>query len=165
VLGRHDMPSIFNPYVMLGALLLLLSMFGTGVSIGYKWSERKHVAAFSAAQDKAIADANIAVELAIQRTLASTKKETAARLAAREARHKGELDAAKKSRPECARDDVSMGLLNNAINSANGEEKPTSKLPDEVRPATETGGWIGTFGEKLGIRPDRSGGGVSSPSR
>lgn len=159
------MPSILNPYVLLALLIGALGLFGSGVSIGVKWERRDALANLHAVQVKAIDDANTAVALAVERTVATAKKETAARLAAREKRHKGELDAAQKSRPECARDDVSMGLLNDALRSANGEASTPDKLPDEVRPAAESGGWLGTLGEKLGVRPDRSGGPVPSPSR
>ena len=147
---------MLNPYILLLVLAGAIGLFGSGVSVGYKWSERAHGAALAAVQVKAIDDANTAVTIAIERTVASAKKETAARLAAREIRHKGELDAAKKSRPECARDAESIGLLNDAINDANRETPAPGKLPDEVRPADAPGGWLGAVGEKLGI----SGGGA-----
>ena len=151
---------MFNPTVLLFGLVFALGLFGTGVSIGVKWERRDALANLNAVQIKAIDDANTAVGLAVERTLASAKKETAAKLAYRERRHKGELDAAKKSRPECARDAESIGLLNDAIRTANGEAPPGTKLPDEVRPATGSGGWLGTVREAMGIRNDRDGGGV-----
>jgi hypothetical protein len=146
---------MFNPYALLAGLVFAIGLFGSGVSIGYKWSERSHGAALAAAQVKAINDANTAVDLAIQRTLASAKKEADARLAARSIRHKGELDAAKKSRPECSRDAESVGLLNSAIADANGETPAGTKLSDEVRPTSAPGGWLGTVREALGVRGDR----------
>jgi hypothetical protein len=152
---------MFNPTVLLFGLVFALGLFGTGVSIGVKWERRDALANLHAVQVKAIDDANAAVDLAVERTLSAAKKETAARLAAREIRHKGELDAARKSRPECARDAESFGLLNDAIRSANAEASTTGKLPDEVRPATGSGGWLGTVREAMGIRNDRSGGAVS----
>jgi hypothetical protein len=144
---------MFSPTGLLVMLLAALGLFGSGVSIGYKWSERAHGAALAAVQVKAIDDANSAVELAIKRTVAAAKKESDARLAARTARLKGEMDAVKKSRPECARDAESLGLLNSAIDSANGEASAGAKLPDDVRPPDTPGGWLGTVREKLGI-PD-----------
>ena len=156
---------MLNPYIWILLLAGAIGLFGTGASVGYKWSERAHGTALAAAQNKAIDDANTAVDLAIERTLASAKKETAARLAAREIRHRGELDAAKKSRPECGRDSVSIGLLHDAIDSANDQTPTTSKLPDEVRPPAETGGWFRKLGEAVGIRPDRSSGSVPADAR
>lgn len=146
------MPSIFNPYVLLFFLVGALGLFGSGVSIGVKWERRDALALRDAAQVKAIADANTAVEAAIKRTVAAAKREADARLASRTAKLKGELDAAKKSRPECSRDPESVGLLNSAIADANGEAPAAGKLPDEVRPAAATGGWVGTVREALGVR-------------
>lgn len=146
------MPSIFHPYVLLGLLLGALGMFASGVSIGVKWERRDALVARDAAQVKAIADANTAVDLAIKRTVAEAKKESDARLAARSIRHKGELDAAKKSRPECGRDLDSVGLLNSAIADANGEAPAADKLPDAVRPAAAPGGRLGTVRSSMGIR-------------
>jgi hypothetical protein len=153
------MPSFLNPYILLASLVFAIGLFGGGVSIGVKWERRDALAAVVTAQNKAIDDANTAVDLAIERTVSAAKKESAARLAARDARHRGELDAAKKSRPECARDAGSLGLLNDAIAAANGEANAGSKLPDEVRPADATGGWLGPIRSKLGI----PGGGAVRP--
>ena len=156
---------MLNPYVLLLLLAGAIGMFGSGVSVGHKWAERAHGAALAAAQVKAIADANTAVDLAIQRTVAAAKKEADARLAARSIKHKGELDAAKKSRPECSRDAVSMGLLNDAIRAANGEAPAADKLPDTVRSADGPGGWFGTVGAKLGISGSGAVRPVSPPAR
>ena len=156
---------MFNPYVLLAGLVFALGLFGSGVSVGVKWERRDALANLHAVQVKAIDDANTAVDLAIQRTLAAAKKETAARLAAREVRHKGELDAVKKSRIECARDAESMGLLNDAIRAANGEASAADKLPDAVRPADGPGGWLGTVGAKLGISGSGAVRPVSPPAR
>lgn len=126
---------MFSPTGLLVMLLAALGLFGSGVSIGYKWSERAHVAAVAAAQVKAIDDANTAVDLAIKRTVASAKKDADARLATRTARLKGEIDAARKSKPECARDAESMSVLGEAIKAANGEGEVVDK------PAAEPAGW------------------------
>ena len=154
-----------NPYVLLAGLVFAIGLFASGVSVGVKWERRDALANLVTVQNKAINDANTAVELAIERTLASAKKETAARIKAREIRHKGELDAAKKSRPECSRDAESFSLLNDAINSTNSETATGTKLPDEVRPASGPGGWLGTINSKLGISGDRSSGPMPPPTR
>ncbi len=145
------MPSILNPYVLLFVLVGALGLFGSGVSIGVKWEKRSTVAAVIAAQTAAIEQANRDAEIEKQRAVSAAKKESDARLATRTARLKGEIDAAKKSRPECSRDAESLGLLNDAIDSANGEAHPGAKLLDEVRPADAPRGWIGKLSEKLGI--------------
>lgn len=156
---------MLNPYVIIIALVGAIGLFGSGVSIGVKWERRDALANLTAVQNKAIEDANTAVEVAIQRTVASAKKEANARLTARAIRHKGELDAALKSRPECSRDAESIGLLNDAINSANGETPTPDKLPDTVRTATDAGGWFGYIRSKLGVQPDRDSGPVPETSR
>ena len=142
---------MLNPYILLLVLAGAIGLFGSGVSVGYKWSERAHGAALAAAQVAAIEGANRDAELEKQRALAAAKKDADARLASRTARLKGEIDAAQKSRPECGRDDVSLRLLNDAIHSANGETSASGKLPDTVRPADGPGGWLGTVREKLGV--------------
>jgi hypothetical protein len=159
------MPSIFNPYVLLFFLVGALGLFGSGVSIGVKWERRDSLALRDAAQVKAIADANSAVEAAIQRTVAAAKREADARLASRTARLKGEIDAAKKSRPECSRDAESLGLLNDAIRSANGETSASGKLPDTVRPADGPGRWFGIGRSPVGISNDRAIRPVSPPAQ
>lgn len=159
------MPSILHPYVLLGLLIGALGMFGSGVSVGYKWSQRAHVAAVAAAQVKAIDDANTAVDLAIQRTLSAAKKEADARLASRTAKLKGEIDAAKKSRPECARDAESVSLLNSAIDSANGKEDAPVKLPDPVRTPASTLDWFRIGHPALGISSSGSVRPVSPPAQ
>ena len=150
---------MFSPTGLLMLLVTALGLFGSGVSIGVKWERRDALANLHAAEIKAINDANTAVDLAIQRTLAEAKKEATARAKAREIRYRGELDAAKKSRPECARDGGSFGLLNDAIRAANSEASPSSELPDGVRTSAKPSGWIGTLTEKLGV----SGGGAVRP--
>lgn len=152
ILGFLGLPS---PAVLLGIIVaVLLSGIigaGAGAFAGYRWSELTHVADVAAAQVKAIDDANTAVALATERAMAQARKEANARLAAREVRHKGELDAITKSRPECRRDAESVGLLNNAIDSANGEGPTGSGVPAEVRPTSEAAGWLGTLRSSMGI--------------
>lgn len=123
-----------NPYLLLAGLVFALGLFGSGVSIGYKWSERSHVADVVAAQNAAIERANADAEAEKQRALAAAKKEADARLAARTARMKGEQDAIIKSRAMCARDAESLGLLQQSIDAANGQGSTDQRLPDPVRP-------------------------------
>lgn len=156
---------MFNPYILLASLVLAVGLFGTGISIGVKWERRDAVVALVAAQNAAIESANRDAEVEKQRALSAAKKESDARLAYRTAKLKGELDAAKKSRPECSRDAESLGLLHDAIRSGNGETPAAGKLPDAVRPAPISGGWLGAINSKLGIRNDRDGGSVSPPAR
>lgn len=140
-----------NPYVLLAGIVFTLGLFGAGISIGYKWSERSHLNDVVTAQNAAIAGANAAAALEIERTVAAAKAEADARVTARTARLKGELDNAKKSRPGCARDAESMGLLNDALRVANGEKSTASSVPSVVRNPAAPAGWIGAISEKLGV--------------
>jgi len=156
---------MFNPYAIIATLVFAIGLFGTGISIGYKWSERSHVADVVAAQNAAIEKANADAEVEKQRALAAAKAEADAKLAARTARLKGEVDAAKKARPECARDAESYGLLLDSIRVANGEKDAPAKLLVPMRPNADANKWFGLGHPQLGI----SGGGdirpVSPPTR
>lgn len=120
------------PIILLVALLALL---GTGFG-GYRYG--KHVCqgeqatAVAAAQKQAIDAANADVEAATKRAVEQAKMEAAQRLRATTIRLKGERDAALKARPECVRDAGSMGLLQSAIDSANGQSTTSGTMPDSV---------------------------------
>ena len=154
-----------NPYALLAALLGALAMFGAGVSVGYKWEKNAHLATLAVEKDKAVERANQDAEAEKQRALAAAKAEADARLAARTIRMKVELDAAKKARPECARDAESHGLLVDSIRLANGEKDTAVKLPDAVRPDANAPDRFRSGRSELGIS---SGGCIrplSPPSR
>ena len=142
---------MLNPYTLLFALAMAIGLFGSGVSVGYRWSERSHAAALAAVQNAAIEGANRATEVEVERVRTAAEAEAKARLAFNNRKHKGELDAAKKSRPVCARDVESMGLLNDAIDSANGDTAAPGILLEPVSANGKAGGWLGVFGTKLGI--------------
>lgn len=141
-----------NPYVIISLMVLCLGLFGTGVSIGVKWERNDTLARIAVAQDTAIKAANAGVALETERALARAKAEADARARYREVRHKGELDAAKKSRPECARDSESIGLLRDAIRESNGQASAAAAVSEPVRADGGTAGWLGTIGKKLGIQ-------------
>jgi len=140
-----------NPYILLLCFAGAVGLFASGVSIGVKWERNDTLARVAVAQDTAIKSANAAVALETERALAREKADAAARAKAREVRHKGELDAAKKSRPECARDPESQRLLHDAIDAANGSASDTGRMPASVRPSGEASGRLGALREKLGI--------------
>ena len=140
-----------NLYLLLAGLVFAIGLFGSGISIGYKWSERAHVAAVAAAQDTAIKSANAATDAEIKRSVAAAKTEADARIAASAARTRGEIDALKKSRVACARDTESLSLLNDSIRTANGQTAAASVVFNPVRPAVGPAGWLGVGSAKLGI--------------
>ena len=156
---------MLNPYIIIGLLLGAVGLFGSGVSIGVRWERNDTLARIAVAQNTAIAAANAVAATQIERTVAAAKAEGQARLKARDIKHRGELDAAKKSRPECGRDDESLRLLIDAIDAANGNESAPSVVPDAVRPSLKTSGWLGIGGKALGIRSLGTDGGVSAAPR
>lgn len=149
-----------NPYSMLAIVFLCLGLFGSGVSIGVKWERNDTLARIAVAQDTAIKAANAGVALETERVLTRAKAEADARARYREVKYKGELDAIKKSRPECQRDGESLGLLRDAIREANGDKgSSATTVPEPVRADGGAFGWLGAIGSKLGVS---SGGAVRS---
>lgn len=140
-----------SPTVLLVCLVFGLGLFGSGVSIGVKWERNDTLARVAAAQDVAIKAANAAVAAETERAVAREKTAASARAKAREVRHQGELDAIKKSRPECNRDQQSMGLLNSAIDAANDIESAATGMRESMRSAGKTTGRIRAIAEELGV--------------
>jgi hypothetical protein len=154
-----------NPYLLLVALLGAIGLFATGVSVGYKYEKNAHDAALAATQDTAIKAANVAATAEIERTVAAAKTEADARVRAGIIRNKGELDAIKKSRPECSRDVQSLGLLSDAIDNANGKESTATVVPDGVRSGLKASGWFGARSTSLGIPDSGTDGTVPETAR
>lgn len=121
--------ALLNPWLLLGGVLALLVSGGGGAYLGYQYRAGQAavelhdatVAVVEAARANAAADTAAAVRQAKTRAAAETR--------IREAKLKGDLDAARKNRPECVRDADSMRLLNDLIDAANGAESPTGSLP------------------------------------
>lgn len=143
-------------YALLACLASLLGGLGGGVYIGVEWEKGDNADKVVIAQNAAIEGANRAAEAERKRALEAAKKEADARLANSTARMKGELDAAKKSRPECARDAESIGLLRSAIGVANGKADAAPVVPSVVRSVGGTDGWLGTLRPPLGISGSRA---------
>jgi len=142
---------LLSPAFWLAVLLGGAAAFGGGVYVGVRWEKTDNAQSIIVAQNAAIDGANKGTEAATKLALEQASKDASHRLANQSARMAGELDAVKKSRPACARDSESMGLLNNAIDAANDQKAATGKMPDAVRPDPKTGGRVGAILEKLGI--------------
>lgn len=154
-----------NPYVLLAGLVAALLTFAGGVYVGVRWEQSDNAKAIIVAQDAAIKSANESTKAAIASALESANKEANARLAGQKAKHAGELDALRKSRPGCARDSESMGLLSEAIDTANGQAKTSGSVPSIMRPAGKASGWFGIVNPQLGIPGSGSIWPVSPPAR
>jgi hypothetical protein len=138
---------------LLGVLVAMLLAFAFGLYVGVRWEKSDNANAIILAQDTAIKTANQTTAAAVATTIAAAKKEATANLASRTAKMAGELDAAKKSRPDCSRDPESMGLLNSAIDASNFEEAAASGMPSALRLLSTPGRRLGIVAPKLGV-PD-----------
>jgi hypothetical protein len=145
---------VANPYLILIALVGAIGLFFSGVSIGYKYEKNAHLAALATSQDAIIKTANAIVDSQVQLTVAAAKAEADTRIKSAAIRNKGELDAMSKSRPQCGRDSVSMGLLNDAIDTANGQSRTPSVVLNPVRPSPLSGGWLGVKPTSMGLQND-----------
>lgn len=142
---------LLSPSFWLGALISGAIVFGSGVYVGVRWEKSDNAESIITAQDAAIKGANKGAEAATKLALEQASKDTQHRLANQGARLAGEIDAAKKSRPGCARDTESMRLLSTSIDTANGGAAASREVPSVVRIAPKASGWFGTVFEKLGI--------------
>jgi hypothetical protein len=140
-----------NPYLLLGGLVAAILIFVSGFQSGRHWESADALANVVAAQKLAIDEANKAAVAERERAISAAEQEAKARAVAAAARHKGELDAARKANPLCNRDAESLGLLLDSIRIANGEKDSTGKLPDSVRPAAGTANWWRFGNQKLGV--------------
>lgn len=121
-----------NPYILLGSLVVAVCLFLSGFFYGKHVERGEQALNVVTVQNKTIDDANNAVAAEQQRALAAARAEEKAKSTFQIAKLKGERDAALKASTNCNRDSVSMGLLNAAIRSANGEETASDKLSISV---------------------------------
>jgi hypothetical protein len=142
---------MLKAYFLLGVLVAMLLAFAFGLYVGVRWEKSDNADAIILAQDTAIKTANETTAAAVATTIAAAKKEAAANLASRTAKMAGELDAVKKSRPDCGRDPESMGLLNSAIDAANFEEAPANGMHSTLRLLSTPGRRLGIVAPELGV--------------
>jgi len=123
---------MFNPYILLVALLaLLVTAFGAD-RFGYHRAKNECAAAVATSQNEAIADANKRIATETKRAVAAAKSEADARVRAAGIRRKGEIDAATKAKLECSRDADSQRLLLESIRLANDSAASPIPMPDAV---------------------------------
>lgn len=132
--------NLFNPWLWLGFLLLLAGAGFTGYQQGVKVTRADYETAAVQAMQSMIARHN---ELAKQDADAAVKAEKdrqARRVRQLEKAHELDLEAAKNHRSECSWTPVERGLLNDLVDSANGQAPAATSVPDAVRPATAPDG-------------------------
>lgn len=145
---------LFNPWLWLGLVLALLAAGSGGAYLGYQYRDGEAarelhdtaVAVVDAARASAAAETRSAVRRATARAAAEAR--------VREAKLKGDLDAARQNRPECARDDESMRVLYDLIDAANGAPRAagglSSTLPGDRAAGGRPGGDAAAVGERAG---------------
>jgi hypothetical protein len=169
------MPTFLNPYVLLACLGLAIGLFGSGVSVGYKWEAGVHardqLAAAQSAADRAREEAKTESDAAV---LAATKAE-AARQAGRVKRLKLEQEIGKDEiARNCRVGAGTFSVLQQSIRAANGAppeasgvDAAVSAIPGTPKPISGgfsalTDGWRGRLrlmppGEAGAGRVDQSG--------
>jgi hypothetical protein len=142
------------PYRILIALVFALAAFGSGSYIGYQYAQGRVAQELSDAKDAALEAARRRAESDLQDAVERVRRETLATERARNARSKGVNDATAKANPRCDRDDVSHGLLVDAINAANGSPDTARSLPEKLRQGADTSKRVGQGDSGVGIRYD-----------
>ena len=144
--------TIPSPTTLLVGLVLVALSFAGGAYVGKEYEQgeaaKQKVTEFTSAFDKieklVESDKTLAVEQAEKAAIAKER--------ARSARAKGVNDAVTKAVPACDRDAVSVGLLNDAIDAANGTQSPASSVRGAVPAPAQTGERNGQGGAGLGVR-------------
>lgn len=147
-----NLPTLPSPTVLLVGLALACVAFAGGVYVGKEYESgqaaKEKATEFASAFDKieklVESDKTLAIEQAEKAAIAKER--------ARSARAKGVNDAVAKAVPACDRDAVSIGLLNDAIDAANGTPSSASSVRRAVPAAAETGERVGQGGAGLGVR-------------
>lgn len=148
------MPTLPSPAFLLSALLLAIAGFGGGCYLGYNYRGGLEAERIAEAQDETLERAREDAAAAIIAMADAARKAGVAEEAARQARSRGIADANLKANPACNRDAESLGLLNTAIDRANGTQAAPAGVPEEVRTDAETRRWLGPIYSRLGVRGD-----------
>ena len=146
------LPTLPSPTTLLVGLVLIGLSFAGGAYVGKEYeageNAKEKVNEFTSAFDKieklVESDKTLAIEQAEKAAIAKER--------ARTARAKGVNDAVAKAVPACDRDAVSVGLLNDAIDAANGAPGSPSSVRGTVPTATQTSGRDGQSSAGLGVR-------------
>jgi hypothetical protein len=148
------MPTLPSPAFLLAALILAIAGFGGGCYLGYDYRGGVESERVAEAQNEALERAREDAAAAIIAMAEAGRKNGLAEAAARQARTRGVTDANIKANSACDRDAESVGLLNDAIERANGAPDHAAGVPEEVRSDAEARRWLGPIFARLGVRGD-----------
>ncbi len=132
------MNPFLNPYLILAGLLFWLASCAAAAWLGYDYRDGKVAQQVARAQAETLKQAQADAAADLQASITRVRTEAVAQARVRAAKTIGVQDATLKARPDCGRDDQSLGLLNTAIDAANGAQASAGSMPPSVRSAAET---------------------------
>lgn len=131
------MNPILNPYLILAGVLFWLGSCAGAAWLGYDYHDGKVAQQVAKAQAETLKQAQADAAADLQTSNTRVRAEAAAQARVRAAKTIGVQDATLKARPDCSRDAQSIGLLNAAIDAANGTSASAGGMPPAVRSAAE----------------------------
>ncbi len=132
------MNPFLNPYLILAGVLLWIGSCAGAAWLGYDYRDGKVAQQVARAQAETLKQAQADAAADLQASITRVRAEATAQARVRAAKTAGVQDATLKARPDCGRDDQSLGLLNAAIDAANAAPASTGSMPPSVRSAAET---------------------------
>lgn len=141
---------MLNPWPWLLALLLVIGGFLSGYRIGAKATAGEYEKAAGKAMTAMIERHNELAAADVKAAEKAEKQRQERRVTQLEKRHALELEAARNHRPECSWSDLERGLLNDLVDSANGQADAASGMRNGVRPPAAAPGFDGSGGQGLG---------------
>jgi hypothetical protein len=146
-----EIPTLPSPTTILVGLVLIGVAFAGGAYVGKEYESGQNAKAkveeLSGTLDKIGKLVESDKSLAIQQA----EKEAIAKERARSARSKGVSDAMVKANVVCDRDAVSFGLLNDAVDAANGTS-PAAGVRGSMQSAAQADGQVRPGDPGLGVR-------------
>lgn len=132
------MNSILNPYLILASLLFWFASCAVAAWLGYDYRDGKVAQQVSRAQAETLKQAKADADADLHASITRVRAEAIAQARGRAAKTLGVQDATLKARPDCGRDAQSLGLLNAAIDAANGAPASAGGVSASVRFSAET---------------------------
>ena len=147
-----NLPVLPSPTTILVGLVLIGLAFAGGAYVGKEYESGQNAKAKVETLSSTIETIGKLVESDKTLAVQQAAKEATAKERARSARSKGVSDAMVKANVVCDRDVVSFGLLNDAIDAANGTTGSPAGVRSAVQPTTQADGQVGSGDTGLGVR-------------
>ncbi len=141
---------MLNPYLWLGFVVMLALSGFTGYRQGVKVTKADYEQAAQVAMTAMITRHNELADADIKAAVKAEQQRQSRRVKDLEVRHELELEAVRNHRPECDWSIVERGLLNDLIDSANGQAPAASSVSGGVRQPAAPDGEVGSGSEGVG---------------